>query len=85
MLPVAGEQDRIGDDEVFGACQGSCAEFASTGWNQLALKPANLGLEAAAGAWWLPDCTFPGATRAMHDESGQRADAARTWGRLADG
>ena len=47
MLPVAGEQDRIGDDEVFGACQGSCAEFASTGWNQLALKPANLGLEAA--------------------------------------
>ena len=35
-------------DEVFGACQGSCAELASTGENQLAAKPANLGMEEAA-------------------------------------
>lgn len=35
-------------DEVFGACTGSCAEFACTGEGELALKPVNLSLEEAA-------------------------------------
>jgi NADPH:quinone reductase-like Zn-dependent oxidoreductase len=35
-------------DEVFGACQGACAEYARAGENQLAPKPANLTFEEAA-------------------------------------
>jgi len=35
-------------DEVFGMCNGTCAEYACTGLNKLALKPANLAFEAAA-------------------------------------
>lgn len=53
---LAGQVEAVGKsvkrfqpgDEVFGACKGSCAEYASTGENQLALKPANLTLEKAA-------------------------------------
>ncbi len=53
---LAGQVEAVGKsvkrfqpgDEVFGACRGSCAEFASTGENQLALKPANLTMEGAA-------------------------------------
>src|SRR4029453_19186663 len=35
-------------DEVFGACRGACAEYASAGDDKLALKPTNLALEEAA-------------------------------------
>jgi NADPH:quinone reductase-like Zn-dependent oxidoreductase len=35
-------------DEVFGACEGSCAELAKTGEDRLAHKPAKLTLEEAA-------------------------------------
>ncbi len=35
-------------DEVFGACKGSCAEYASTKESMLALKPVNLNMEQAA-------------------------------------
>lgn len=45
---MAGQVETVGKsvkrfqpgDEVFGACEGSCAEYASTGENQLAPKPA---------------------------------------------
>jgi NADPH:quinone reductase-like Zn-dependent oxidoreductase len=53
---LAGQVDAVGKsvtrfkpgDEVFGACNGSCAEYASTAESQLALKPANLSLVEAA-------------------------------------
>lgn len=53
---LAGQVEAVGKsvkrfhpgDEVFGACTGSCAEYAATSENQLALKPANLTLEEAA-------------------------------------
>ena len=35
-------------DEVFGASNGTCAEYACAGQDNLALKPANLAFEAAA-------------------------------------
>jgi NADPH:quinone reductase-like Zn-dependent oxidoreductase len=35
-------------DEVFGECNGSCAEYVSTGEDKLALKPANLAFAEAA-------------------------------------
>jgi NADPH:quinone reductase-like Zn-dependent oxidoreductase len=35
-------------DEVFGACDGSCAEYARTGEDRLALKPDGLTFEQAA-------------------------------------
>ena len=35
-------------DEVFGACNGACAEYAGVGKDKLALKPANLTFEEAA-------------------------------------
>jgi NADPH:quinone reductase-like Zn-dependent oxidoreductase len=35
-------------DEVFGECNGSCAEYVSTGEDKLALKPANLTFAEAA-------------------------------------
>ncbi len=53
---VAGKVEAIGKkvkrfqpgDEVFGVCKGSCAEYASTKEDLLALKPANLSLVQAA-------------------------------------
>ena len=53
---VAGQVEAVGKsvkrfqpgDEVFGACEGSCAEYAGTKESQLALKPTNLTLEEAA-------------------------------------
>lgn len=53
---LAGQVEAVGKsvkrfqpgDEVFGACQGSCAEYAGTGEDQLVAKPANLTLEEAA-------------------------------------
>jgi NADPH:quinone reductase-like Zn-dependent oxidoreductase len=53
---VAGQVEAVGKnvkrfqpgDEVFGASEGSCAEYARTGANRLALKPANLSFEEAA-------------------------------------
>jgi len=53
---VAGQVEAVGKsvkrfqpgDEVFGVCEGSCAEYARTGESRLALKPANLTLEEAA-------------------------------------
>jgi NADPH:quinone reductase-like Zn-dependent oxidoreductase len=53
---VAGHVEAVGKnvkrfkpgDAVFGACWGSCAEYASAEESQLALKPANLTLERAA-------------------------------------
>jgi NADPH:quinone reductase-like Zn-dependent oxidoreductase len=35
-------------DEVFGECNGSCAEYVSTSEDKLALKPSNLTFEQAA-------------------------------------
>jgi NADPH:quinone reductase-like Zn-dependent oxidoreductase len=54
---VAGRIEAIGSnvsqlrpgDEVFGWCDGSFAEYASVAEGQLALKPANLTFEQAAG------------------------------------
>ncbi len=40
-------QFRAGDD-VFGACDGACAEYARVWQDRLALKPANLTFEEAA-------------------------------------
>jgi NADPH:quinone reductase-like Zn-dependent oxidoreductase len=53
---VAGQVEAVGKnvkrfqpgDEVFGACDGACAEVAKTGASRLALKPANLSFEEAA-------------------------------------
>jgi NADPH:quinone reductase-like Zn-dependent oxidoreductase len=53
---VAGTVEAIGQnvtrfkpgDEVFGAINGSCAEYACAGEDKLALKPTNLTLEQAA-------------------------------------
>lgn len=39
---------RVGD-EVFGACAGAFAEYASTAENRLALKPTTISFEQAAG------------------------------------
>ncbi len=36
-------------DEVFGTCNGSCAEYVATSVKRLAPRPANLTLEQAAG------------------------------------
>ncbi|HVG62448.1 MAG TPA: NAD(P)-dependent alcohol dehydrogenase [Hyalangium sp.] len=56
-LDMAGQVTAVGKsvrmfkpgDEVFGSCNGSCAEYASTKENQLAPKPANLTpVQAAA-------------------------------------
>lgn len=53
---VAGHVEAVGNnvkqfqpgDEVFGECNGACAEYVSTGKDKLALKPANLTFEEAA-------------------------------------
>ena len=53
---VAGRVEVVGNnvkrfqpgDEVFGACTGSCAEYASAREDELAHKPANITLEEAA-------------------------------------
>ena len=53
---VAGQVEAVGKnvkrfqpgDEVFGACEGSCAEYARTKESHLALKPTNLTLEESA-------------------------------------
>ena len=53
---VAGRVEAVADggsalqpgDEVFGQCNGSCAELAAASEDQLALKPANLTFEQAA-------------------------------------
>ncbi len=53
---VAGVVETVGSgvtrfklgNEVFGACEGSCAEFAAVSQDTLALKPANLSFEEAA-------------------------------------
>jgi len=53
---VAGQVEAVGSnvqrfrpgDEVFGTCDGACAEYVSTGQDKLALKPANLTFEQAA-------------------------------------
>lgn len=53
---VAGRVEAIGQkvtgfrpgDEVYGQCNGSCAEFVSVSEDALALKPSNLSIEQAA-------------------------------------
>jgi NADPH:quinone reductase-like Zn-dependent oxidoreductase len=53
---VAGTVEAVGQnveqfqpgDEVFGACTGTCAEYACAGEGKFALKPANLTFEQAA-------------------------------------
>jgi NADPH:quinone reductase-like Zn-dependent oxidoreductase len=53
---VAGTVEAVGKnvtqfqpgDEVFGACTGTCAQYACAGEDQLALKPSNLTFEQAA-------------------------------------
>jgi NADPH:quinone reductase-like Zn-dependent oxidoreductase len=53
---VAGTVEAVGTnvkqyrpgDEVFGACHGACAEYASVGTDKLAQKPTNLTFEEAA-------------------------------------
>ena len=53
---LAGRVEAVGDkvkgfrpgDEVFGASQGTCAEYVSAGQDRLALKPSNLSFEEAA-------------------------------------
>ena len=53
---LAGQVEAVGDkvkhfrpdDEVFGACNGTCAEYACAGEDKFALKPANLTFEEAA-------------------------------------
>jgi hypothetical protein len=55
---IAGRVEAVGADvttfevgnEVFGAGQGACAEYARAGENQLARKPTNLTFEEAAAA-----------------------------------
>jgi NADPH:quinone reductase-like Zn-dependent oxidoreductase len=53
---VAGQVEAVGTnvkqfrpgDDVFGACNGACAEYARVGIDKLALKPPNLTFEEAA-------------------------------------
>lgn len=53
---VAGQAEAVGTnvkqfrpgDEVFGACNGACAEYVCVGMDKLALKPVNLTFEQAA-------------------------------------
>lgn len=55
---VAGTVEAVGQnveqfqpgDEVFGACTGTCAEYACAGEDKFALKPANLTFEQASAA-----------------------------------
>ena len=55
---VAGQVEAVGTnvtqfrpgDEVFGACNGACAEYASVGKDKLARKPAIVTFEKAAAA-----------------------------------
>ena len=77
---VAGRVEAVGTnvrqfrpgDEVFGACNGACAEYACAGQDKLALKPANLTFEEAAA---VPTSALA-ALHALRDvgkvQSGQR-------------
>jgi NADPH:quinone reductase-like Zn-dependent oxidoreductase len=55
-VDLAGQVEAVGTnvtlfkpgDEVFGVCRGALAEYACTGEQKLALKPANLSFEVAA-------------------------------------
>ena len=77
---VAGQVEAVGKnvklfqpgDEVFGACNGACAEFVCVEQNTLARKPATLGFEQAAA---LPTSALA-ALHALRDvgkvEAGQK-------------
>src|SRR5919202_4242733 len=73
---VAGRIEAVGsnvtrlqpDDEVFGWCDGSFAEYASVPEGQLALKPINLSFEQAAA---VPISGFA-ALQALRDTGGVR-------------
>jgi NADPH:quinone reductase-like Zn-dependent oxidoreductase len=74
---VAGSVEAVGKhvtqfqpgDEVFGTCRGSFAEYACARAEQLALKPANVSFEQAAGVP-VSGCT---ALRGLRDAGGLRA------------
>ena len=77
---VAGQVEAVGanvkrfrpGDQVFGACNGACAEYACAGQDKLALKPANLTFEEGAA---VPTSALA-ALHALRDvgqvQSGQR-------------
>ena len=73
-IDVAGKVEAVGQgvtrfqagDDVFGTCNGSFAEYASTREDKLALKPANLTFEQAAA---VPTSSFA-AVQALRDKGG---------------
>src|SRR5918994_298902 len=76
-MDVAGTVDAVGKnvtqlqvgDDVFGTCNGSFAEYASTPSETLALKPANLSFEQAAA---IPTSAVA-ALQALRDAGGVKS------------
>ena len=77
---VAGRVEAVGKnvtrfrpgDEVFGACPGSLAEFASAREDRLALKPANVSFEQAGAVAVAATTALQGLRDRGHIEAGQK-------------
>lgn len=77
---VAGHVEAIGKDvaefqpgdEVFGKCEGSCAEYATTSEDLLAPKPTNLTLEQAAAVTISGTAALRGIRDAAKVQPGQK-------------
>jgi NADPH:quinone reductase-like Zn-dependent oxidoreductase len=77
---VAGRVEAVGKsvtrlqpgDEVFGACEGGCAEYVSTAEDNLVLKPANLTFEQAAPIATSASAALHGLRDAGQVRSGQK-------------
>ncbi len=77
---VAGHVEEVGKnvkrlqagDEVFGWCNGACAEYTCAGEDKLALKPAGLTFEQAATVPTSADTAFHGLRKTGKIQSGQK-------------
>jgi len=77
---VAGHVEAVGKkvarfqqgDEVFGTCQGTCAEYVCAGENKLAPKPENLTLEQAAAVTTSGTAALRGIRDAGQVQPGQK-------------
>src|SRR3989440_6234449 len=77
---IAGRVEAVGNnvtqfqpgDEVFGACTGSFAEYASVPENTLALKPTKSTFEQAASVWVAALTALQGLRDKGHLQSGQK-------------
>jgi NADPH:quinone reductase-like Zn-dependent oxidoreductase len=77
---IAGRVEAVGshvtefqpDDEVFGVCMGSFAEYACAAENKLARKPANLSFEQAAAVPVAALTALQGLRDTGHIQTGQK-------------